>query len=433
MDIAMSERDAVSTEPLERSSHRFTLFMVYALFAANAFLPVFAVTVVALTYIVCYLFLSGLSIPKDIWRYLAIPVVLICIGLTGSLGNDRYDAMKDVWHFANSAIVLLAGYLAMKRVGDMERLLRVLVVGGFILAIYHLVNIAADPALLFDASVGAFRQEYGSGYLLAFISLSIMIFSNRYGLRLFTSRHKSFFVPVMILVTAASLALSLSRTMWGSFLIIVFVMLGLFTLRRARIFIVVVLLLAALMTLNMVTSGGGSPSGTMLGKLSNSVDEVMLRDYTRAGDIALHWRGYESYRAMQTYLDGGWLNLAAGHGLGKLVDLNMYTLLGGQEFRFIPVMHNGYMYVLVKTGAIGLALYLWYLYLFYRDGSAIALSEESKDVFAGRMIVALSLVLVFTTFVVAGYFNKSAMVSAMFLLGTLLCYARARKIKGVGI
>lgn len=431
MDVAMFESGAVLTGPLERSSHRFTLFMVYALFAVNAFLPAFAVTVIALIYIVSCLFLSGLRMPKDIVRYLAIPIVLIGIGLSGSLGNDRYDAVKDVWYFVNSAIVLLAGYLAMKRVGDMERLLRVAVVGGFILALYHLANIASNPALLFDDSVGAFRQEYGAGYMLAFISLSIMIFSNRYGLKLFASRHKNFFVPVMISVTAASLALSLSRTMWGSFLIIVFVMFGLFTLRRARILIAVILILTALMTFNMVNSGGGSASGTMLGKLANSVDEVMLRDYTRAGDIALHWRGYESYMAMQTYLDGGWLNLAAGHGLGKLIDLKTYTLLGGQEFRFIPVTHNGYMYVLVKTGAIGLALYLWYLYLFYRDGSVIVLSKESRDVFAGRMIVALSLVLGFTTFVVAGYFNKSAMVSAMFLLGLLLCYARARRIKGV--
>ena len=435
MDAALFEHSAVLSKSTERSSYWFTLFIVYVLLFANTFFPVFAVTAIALIYIIIYLLLSKLRVPKDIWRYCSIPVVLAVIGFSGCFGHDLYDVMKDAWYIVNSALVLLAGYLVMKRVGDIERLLRVLVIAGFIVALYHLGDIASDPTFLFSdsATVGAFRQEVGNGYLLTCISLLIMMFSNRFGIELFTSRHKKVFVSIMILVTAASTILSLSRTMWGFFIIVAFVMLGQFTLKRARIFFYVALILTVLMTLQTFNSGGQAEHNTMLGKIVDSVDEVMLRDYTKASDIHLHWRGYESYMAMQTYLSGGWWNLVFGHGFGKLVDLKIKMLLGGNEFRFVPILHNGFMYILVKTGAAGTALYLMYLFLFYKHGSVIASSKESKDVFVGRMIIAISLVLGFTTFVFLGYFHKSTMVSTMFLLGLLLCYARERKINGAGL
>ncbi|MFZ3071864.1 MAG: O-antigen ligase family protein [Thermodesulfobacteriota bacterium] len=426
----MVEQSAVLNQPFGRSAHWFTLLYIYTFFLANTFLPLFGVTVLAVFYVLAYLVSSGLRFPKDMTKYLVIPAVLLVIGFSGSADNDRYDVFKDAWYYVNSAIVLSAGYLMMRRTGRIEPLLKVFVIGGFLLALYHLSKIAANPWLLFETTIGQYRKETGAGYFLTFLSPSILIFSGRYGIEVFTSKHRKFFVPVIIYVTAASLVLSFSRTMWGAFFIIVFVMAGLFTLRRAKAILAGVVILTLIMTFSSVMSAGGRTTGTILGKLANSLDEVALSDYTSIGDINRNWRGYESHRAMKTYLDGNAWNLAVGHGFGKLVDLKIFMLLGKEELRYIPIMHNGYMYVLVKTGVIGLALYLRYLYLFYKKGSAISASEDSKDVFAGRMIVSLVIVLVFTTFVISGYFNKGALVPVMLLLGHLLCYARMRMIEG---
>lgn len=431
MDVSTSESGAILSEPLGRSSCRFALFMAYVLLLANVFLQDFVVTAIALTYIVFSLILSGLRMPKDIWRYLAIPLILIGLGFINCFGHDQYDSLKDAWYIVNPALVISTAYLIMKRVGDIGRLLRVLVIAGFILSVYHILQIASNPALLFNssASVGAFRQEIGTGYLLSCISLVILLFSNRFGIELFSSGYKKFFVPLMLLITAASLVLTLSRTMWGIFLIIIFVMLGQFTIKRARIFVYVAAIMTVIITLQTLNSAGQASHDTIAGKLVDSFDELIFRDYSRFSDISLHWRGYESYWALQTYLGNGLLNLVIGHGLGMLVDIKINILLGASKFRYIPILHNGFMYILVKTGAAGVTLFLTYLYLFYKDGSVLDTSKDRKDVFVGRMLIALSLVLAFSTFVFMGYFHKTTMVSAMFFIGILLAYARARRIR----
>ena len=104
---------------------------------------------------------------------------------------------------------------------------------------------------------------------------------------------------------------------------------------------------------------------SLIGKFEHSVTEVAISDYEDMSDINLNWRGFESYRAYLTYLDGSLFEKAFGQGFGAMVDLGFDMPLGGDasiSFRYIPVIHNGYMYLLVKYGLIGVLIYLYYIF-----------------------------------------------------------------------
>lgn len=160
--------------------------------------------------------------------------------------------------------------------------------------------------------------------------------------------------------------------------------------------------------------------GTIAYKFAHSLEEIMPSDYYIRGDIAKDWRGYETFHGFQSYLDGSIFNLILGHGFGKLADMKTFMLLGSEKIRYIPILHNGYIFVLLKTGIVGLILYFLYIVKFIRLGLQASRMSDSRVLFAGRIIVGLGVVFLFTTYVICGMFNKSSLFSAMVLLGSMV-------------
>lgn len=404
-------------------------WFIFILLLSNALLPPYVVTVLSVLYFFYYMITSGLNIPRDMIRYLLIPMILIIIGIAGSRGNLLYDALKDGWYYLNPIIVLCAGYLTMRKVRSMEPVLELFVIGGFLLAVIHIFTVMSDPSLLFEASVREIRAERGSGYFLSMISLCIILFSRKLNIKIFQSHYQRILIPFIIAADSLSLFLSFSRTMWASFILFYLVGKGWVTLRHLKGLLAVGIMIALFQILVLTIPEEHRDYTTMIGKIAGSLDEIIVSDYVTRTDIQKHWRGYESYMAMKTYLSGGVMNIFFGHGFGKLVDLKIYMRLGGENFRLIPVMHNGYMYVLVKTGITGLLLYLLYLFIFLKTGLRYREMRDERLIFAGRFIVAISLTLFLTTLVIAGMFNKSGLISVILMLGALLSYVKIRSIE----
>ena len=67
-----------------------------------------------------------------------------------------------------------------------------------------------------------------------------------------------------------------------------------------------------------------------------------------------------------------------GKGFGALVDLKFKAPLSSENIRFIPILHNGYSYILFKTGIIGLFLYLIFLISLYYSSYIKRYSLMSK-------------------------------------------------------
>jgi O-antigen ligase len=84
--------------------------------------------------------------------------------------------------------------------------------------------------------------------------------------------------------------------------------------------------------------------------------------------------------------------------------------------RFIPILHNGYFFVLFKTGFIGLFLYLTFLLSLYFQSYKNKISIDEQIV--RNFISAIGLFFIFSSLIVTGIYNLEE--NYTFLLGGFL-------------
>jgi O-antigen ligase len=125
-------------------------------------------------------------------------------------------------------------------------------------------------------------------------------------------------------------------------------------------------------------------------------------------DLNRFWRSYEAYRGLQVVQAGTPAQAVLGRGLGARLDLGLYQLLDGEYRRHIPVLHNGFLYVVLKTGLAGLLAYLAWIVCIGRDGWRTARRGGGEARLVGVLVVGIALVLLEASLVIGGAFNFQA-------------------------
>ena len=155
-------------------------------------------------------------------------------------------------------------------------------------------------------------------------------------------------------------------------------------------------------------------SNQLLVKFQRSSEEVKFKDYKSDKEINTNYRGFESARALFTYLDGSYLNLIFGHGLGKNIDLGVKVKLGENYLSEVPIIHNGYLLLLVKQGFLGVLIFaVFFLSLL---GKA-----PNFGVFEYGLVYSSIIALLISNIVISSFFSKE-MFNIWILLGYLYRY-----------
>jgi hypothetical protein len=163
---------------------------------------------------------------------------------------------------------------------------------------------------------------------------------------------------------------------------------------------------------------GSYESDSFAGKLINSVDEISASNFRTEEDINLKYSGYESFMAWKTFLAGTMAEKIFGE-LGKLIDLKIFmTTLSEKPLRFIPVLHNGYLYLLIKTGVLGFLIYAFYFIRLIVYGLPVYLRSNDKLLrFMTGIFLSAILALVISNLVIFSFFSGE-----MILLQILIGY-----------
>lgn len=425
-----------SRYPSRQASYAFevdgnTRLFDRALFVLLLLLTAFVPAGVATGFYVGIFFVYFISIKAGIRRGLILLgspfLAMFAMGLLFAQQHQFSDVMRDVWYLWKILFTLGAGYYLMCRLKSLRVMFKLVIVAATILAAYHLFNVIF--ILQGSQSIMDLREEAGGGYFVTVIGLGFLLGvanSRRYiGIR----KPLYYFT---ILLCAGSLIASGSRTNIISFASMVFVMRGWGrlnskTVLRLAAFGAALMLLGLVGAINSFSVNKNDENKVSLAsKFAHSVTEIAISNYDSMRDINANWRGFESYRAYLAFLEGGLPEQIFGQGLGATVDLGFYMPLAGAEYRYIPVLHNGYMYVLVKYGLLGLLAYLWFIVGLIRvDFRGFAHQSFDLDL-SGRFVRSLGWALLFSSLVVAGLFNKSTFDSSAVILGAVFSWIRMR-------
>jgi hypothetical protein len=349
---------------------------------------------------------------------------MILVGLIAGLAHTStpYLYFKDAWYVSNAVVITTVGFALARAMNNAARGLRAFVVAGVLVAVGHLMWFALNPQLL-SFTATTIRSFTGTGYYapgLACLLLLLHWGRWREDLRLGAGA-----ASVTLVLCGLSVALSFSRTLMVVMLIGGLAVGGFFARREwLRLGLLIVMVISVLVVLqDTVDTTSVQAKHSFVGKLARSLDELETTERMSKRQIDDNWRGYETARGLATWRSGNAAQLLVGQGFGAQVDLGLFQNLTRNPrdaVRYIPVFHNGYIYVLVKTGLVGLLLYAAALASIYVHGRRHACADDPAQRRHGRLLQCCAVVFAFTTWVVGGAFNKFDMFAFLLMTGFLL-------------
>ncbi len=335
---------------------------------------------------------------------------------------QTFNLIKDISHFIKPILGLMVGYFFYQKINNIRVFVRTIVLCGFVSALIHFI-ILLTVGNAFSGTLEAVR-EYGKDNYLELFSIFFLIYYKKFHptdrpLFHFRANHR-----IILAILLISCVLYFSRTMIIVAIIILLSIHGITyatktTLKILGLFVLAIALLYIyLFSVKIERSNSGLDA--FLFKIKNAPSELFTTRIDREDhkDLWDHWRGYEAKRAFALMMDTP-SSFIIGTGQGSLVNLKFEAPLTGDDekgLKFISELHNGYVYVFYKTGAVGLLILLGFLISLYKK----IYEKETKSKFATIFVSAIGIIFLFTTLTITGIYNaKDVMI---FILGALLFY-----------
>ncbi len=135
-----------------------------------------------------------------------------------------------------------------------------------------------------------------------------------------------------------------------------------------------------------------------------------------------HWRAYEAKRAF-ALMNENPSSYVIGNGYGSLVNLKFKAPLGENGMKFISVLHNGYVFILYKTGLIGILFYLFFLINLYLR--VYSVNQNKQVMFFKILIATIGVYFFLTSIIITGIYIPKDVI--LFILGGALSFENTLK------
>lgn len=342
-------------------------------------------------------------------------VAILLVGLMGSYSHDSRHVLRDVVFSFYPIVLTYVGYWMAGNKDMSSSIFRVLMISVFASACYHLYAFIESPELLFSG-VEEVREQAGKGTQgMVVVGLALAMFQSRLRLGRIFPKILPMFIALPVLL--ASFVLSFSRTEFLMFLVIITALSGWITKIQLSKLLGVTVLLTMCITVVMTTPD--DETGTLRSKLARSVTEISATSFVDDADINTNWRAFETSRVMDSYSSSSAYEQAFGQGFGALVDIGFEMKLGDDFLRAIPTFHNGYAYILIKTGIIGIIFYALYFYQLIRFAVRYVNSRNDELIFLSRLLLGSVLSMMLMMFVIGGMAETAGPVLVL-LIGYLV-------------
>ncbi len=373
-----------------------------------------------------FLIVSGKGVVSKQFLKTLLPIFIIFIvGFFGFFWNNYLivDFIKDFSHFIKPLIAITIGYLTFKSINDASSFLKTIIVVAVITAIIHLIGVFGFSNLIKGSIQEA--REFGLDNFIEIYALYMLILSSKYDIYLFES---SIYKKIIIIILAVSIVFYFSRTMLGMIIILGFSFYGFAKLTSKSIKVIGSLLLILFLfygylgTIKLERNSKGIEA--LMYKIKIAPGEIFNSKIDRENDRELwdHWRAYEAKRAF-ALMNENPSSYVIGNGYGSLVNLKFKAPLGENGMKFISVLHNGYVFILYKTGLIGILFYLFFLINLYLR--VYSINQNKQVMFFKILISTIGVYFLLTSIIITGiYIPKDAI---LFILGGALFFENTLK------
>jgi hypothetical protein len=402
---------------------KFYSGLFIALLLLQLYLPSFKINILLQCFFLgTFFFIEKITIDIKFFKVLKNILLILLIGFLGAI-IYRYSLsqiIKDILHFLKPILGLLIGYVFFKKVNDKSYFIKIVIIAGLISAFIHFFILMVFSDFT-SGNIGAIRQ-FSRDNFLELIALFFLIFYKKITNNVF---HKKSFWLCIIILTSSSV-LYFSRTMLLVTIVLFLTINGYTRITSKTInYLVLFTLITSLFYLilfNTKIERNKPGLEAFLYKIKIAPQEIFKTKIDRENhkDLWDHWRGYEAKRAI-ALMEKKPSSFVFGTGFGSLVNLKFNAPLADNQkgLKYISELHNGYVYILYKTGAIGLLIYFYFLFTLYRE-------INKKETFERTYISAIGLIYFITTLTITGVFNNRDIF--VFILGALLFFNSQKKV-----
>lgn len=384
-----------------------TVFLVLS-FLIQIQVSSFEINSILLTIITTYfLILDKGKVYKQDYEVISILVLIIIIGIISAIFHlpTGYDFLKDLFYFSKPVILILLGYFIARKINNWESVFITLIYLGVSYAVYHIVHTLIYTDFN-NTTIANIRGINGLSNTIEVFAIALIILGYKYPV--FNLIVKKGTKRIFLFLLFISFVLYFSRTMLVNLFILTLGVLGYLKLNMKGLKYGLILLLITIGLFaylnNTKIDRDGSGIENFLYKLKIAPEEIFSPKLDLNNHVTLwdHWRAYEAYRAIQS-LNKSPYSYPFGKGFGALVDLKFKSPLGEEGMRYIPILHNGYIFILYKTGIVGLLLYL--LFLFYLYLQSYTKRVNMENLVFSNILSSLSVSLIFSSLIITGLYN----------------------------
>jgi O-Antigen ligase len=375
-----------------RTAILWTIIIVPGIFSGD----IFSTCLVVISFL-C-LTVSNWKLKISYLKFITPLLAILCIGLIQIFGHQAWHTLRDIIYALTPIGVIFIGYFYANHPKNLSVILKTFILIGLIFSLIHLLQFIINPSLLFEKVDELRSNTFKPGGGLVILALIIGVFQYRLGFENLFPRYIPRSIGLLLLLL--SFIFSFSRIGLVIAITLFLSLAGVFNRINWKSILSIGLMASGL--LYLILSTPANESGTFKSKISKTFTEIAVSDYQNAADINMKWRGYETFRALLSFSKEGFIGKILGSGFGSVVDLGLTIQLGTSYLSEIPIFHNGYAYLLVKTGLIGLLCYIIFYFKLLKYALSFTHAENPEHLPLSRLLLGCTLSMMLSMYVVGG-------------------------------
>ncbi|MEO8534332.1 MAG: hypothetical protein ABI441_11295 [Flavobacterium sp.] len=337
-------------------------------------------------------------------KYTAIFLAILLVAIVSTLFSKTtvFLFIRDFTYLVKPILGLLVGYQLCRFSSKLA--LKVVVYTGLAIALMHLIMLFFTVIEFRTLSVNFLRSQggYFSDYEI-YVLIIIIFYKN---LKLEISKNQRI---ILLLIIGFSSFLYLARTNLIQFIILYVGLKGYLIYNRKSLRVILSVILFTIVGYTVIVYINPKREGkgiqAFLYKIKIAPEEAFKTRIDKEDwkDFNDNYRSFENIIAVKQVSSKGKRAIFFGEGLGSTLNLGRKVFTNDQEYvQYIPIAHNGYMTVFLKSGLLGVFLLLVFLVILYRQKKSDIKAVQAIN----YLLIGSSVFLIVSNWVFMGLYLK---------------------------